>query len=65
MICYRDMTFCSSDCKNTSCSRNLTPDVTARARQWWGGDDTPIAVSDFSDDCEHYQPPRQKDENND
>ena len=55
MICYKDITFCQSDCVNTECSRNLTADVEARARSWWGGEGAPIAVSDFSDDCEHYQ----------
>lgn len=46
MLCYRDMTFCpfSYDCALAeNCSRPLTADVIRRAKEWWGGDDPPIA----------------------
>lgn len=56
MICFRDMTFCGSDCQNRSCPRNFNDDVSAAARRWWGGPGAPIAFSDFSKDCPDYQP---------
>lgn len=46
MICYRDMTFCPfhADCgKAPDCSRPLTKEVEAKAREWWGKDGAPIA----------------------
>ena len=58
MMCYRDMTFCSSDCKNTECFRNFTPTVKEQAIEWWGSEDVPIAYADFSDGCDEYTPPQ-------
>lgn len=56
MMCYKDMTFCAVDCANVSCHRNLTPEVEKGAREWWSHDpeNAPIALSDFSNDCEGY-----------
>jgi hypothetical protein len=56
MICFRDMTFCTAACADTQCHRRLTPDVKAAARRWWGGDDAPIAMADYSDGCQDYDP---------
>ena len=56
MICFRDITFCSADCLTYACHRNVTPAVKAAARAWWGGDDYPIALSDFSARCPDYTP---------
>jgi len=47
MICYKDRTWCPhEDCKRfgAGCDRSLTPDVIARAAEWWGGPEAPIAV---------------------
>ena len=54
MFSYKDMTFCNSDCTNTECERKLTPEVVNNASHWWGGDDAPIAISNFSNSCESY-----------
>lgn len=56
MICYKDMTFCSSDCVNTDCRRNFTDQVQEDAKKWWGDieGEPPIAFSDFSQSCEQY-----------
>ena len=64
MICYKDMTFCNSNCTNRACSRFVSEDVKEGARNWWGSDDYPIALSDFSDTCEAYEaPPKYLDNN--
>ena len=60
MLSYRDMTFCPhyKTCKQAQgCSRCLTPEVKKRAKQWWGGDDPPIAVFVEPPSC--YEPTTQ------
>jgi hypothetical protein len=54
MICFRDRTFCQSDCTNTGCFRHFGPDDREDAIRWWGSDEAPIAFSDFSGSCEAY-----------
>lgn len=54
MICFRDMTFCKSDCINTECGRHYGDDDREAAIKWWGGEDAPIAFSDFSKTCPDY-----------
>lgn len=54
MICYRDMSFCMSDCNNTECPRNFTPEVQEAADKWWGKEGAPIAFMDFSKMCSSY-----------
>jgi len=54
MISYKDRTFCDSDCTNVKCFRNFSDDERRGARMWWGGDDAPIAMADFSKKCEDY-----------
>lgn len=58
MICYRDMTFCASDCTNTACHRHFGPEQQKGARSWWSHDpeNAPVAFSDFSDTCPDYHP---------
>ena len=48
MLCYRDMTFCIHG-NGCTChpNRRLTDEVRNQARDWWGGDDAPIAMSDL------------------
>jgi len=56
-LCYRDMTFCASDCINTDCTRHFGEAEREGSRLWWNHDpdNAPIAVADFSDVCEHYK----------
>ena len=56
MVCYKDMTFCNADCSNDDCYRQLTEKVRKDAEKWWGSDDAPIAVSDFSSRCKEFIP---------
>lgn len=56
MICYRDMTFCASDCENKECQRCVTDEVRDAAEEWWGGKDYPIAKANFHLSCEEYKP---------
>lgn len=54
MICFLDRTFCSAYgdmCSNSDCIRALTPELRSRGKVWWGGDDFPIAFSDFWEGC--------------
>lgn len=57
---YKDMTFCSSDCANKPCHRYFGEYHRQQSRKWWGGDDPPVAWSDFSGDCPDYIAPRDK-----
>lgn len=56
MICYRDKTFCGSDCVNRECGRNFTPEDAILAREW-GGEDAPVAYANFSAQCAEYIAP--------
>lgn len=56
MMCYLDMTFCEAACENFACRRKFTDADRDKARQWWGGDNAPVAFSDFSPKCIDYQP---------
>ena len=60
MICFRDKTYCSSDCVNTRCSRNFSPSEKEASERWWKGlkGYPPIAMSDFSNGCEDYVCPK-------
>ena len=60
MICYKDRTFCSSDCENSECYRFFGPDQEKAAHEWWGVADEypPVAFCNFSGDCPDYMPPR-------
>ena len=58
---YKDKTFCNSYCANTQCHRNFSPQVSAEANTWAesiGIDYAPIALSDYSNDCDGYQKPK-------
>lgn len=55
MICYKDTTFCCSDCTNTKCPRHYSEKVVEQAVKWWGDENAPIALTDFSKDCEDYK----------
>lgn len=55
-LCYKDKTFCYSDCVNVKCYRYFSKEDQDGARQWWSHDpdNAPIAMSDFSDTCKAY-----------
>ena len=55
MICYKDMTFCYSDCANEKCYRFFGEKQNNEAAAWWGSDDAPVAFSDFSEKCPDYK----------
>lgn len=64
MLCFRDMTFCASNCINTECKRHFGPDDQRAADKWWElfkspDEGPPIAWSDFSDDCPEYRKPKE------
>lgn len=59
ILCYRDMTFCSSNCVNTQCPRHFGPQEQEAADKWWGVPGAPVAFSDFTTDkgCPIYVAP--------
>lgn len=59
MLCFLDRSFCSSDCVNRECHRNLTPELQARADKWWGKPGAPIAFMDYRTGCKEYQQPKE------
>jgi hypothetical protein len=60
MICYKDKTFCSSDCVNTQCFRYFSDEDRQGSHKWaeqLNLDFAPIAWSDYSDSCPLYKSP--------
>lgn len=55
-LCFKDRTFCSSNCKNDKCFRHWTDELHIQARKWWehDPDNVPVAFSDFSKICKDY-----------
>lgn len=49
MICYKDMTFCSRECKNRKCDRNKN-NINKPVHLAW----MPVAYSDFKN-CPNYK----------
>lgn len=49
MICYRDITFCSSNVKVHTCGREFTKEDAKKAEIWWGSKDYPVAYGEFCD----------------
>jgi len=56
MMCYKDKTFCNSDCIVSSCFRFFSEEDREGSRKWWSHDPdkAPIAMSDFSEACGSY-----------
>jgi len=56
-MCYKDRTFCDSDCTQSSCYRFFSSEQKEGARRWWSHDpdNAPIAFSNFSKTCEAYK----------
>jgi len=53
MLCYKDKTFCHSDCINRSCWRYLTDEDRRRSVEL----KMPISSSDYSRTCTDYKEP--------
>ena len=70
MICFRDMTFCKSDCVNSECHRHFGDEERFGAERWWKNleGEPPVAFSDFSGNCDSYikpettEPPKENDQ---
>lgn len=64
MICYKDQTFCSSDCIRDTCFRFWGDTQKAGAKKWWKGmeGEAPVAFSDFTDTCTAYKAPTNEDD---
>lgn len=55
-LCYKDKTFCQSDCVNFECHRYYDGGVAKDAAEFG----LPVALSDFSKTCEHYTKPKRE-----
>jgi hypothetical protein len=57
MLCYRDRTYCSSDCTNAACDRFVSEEVTVKAQNFG----LPLCLGDLSPRCKEYAPPAKED----
>ena len=60
MMCYKDKTFCSSDCTRSDCWRYFSEEDREDAKEWAKGlgiEEVSIAWSDYSEVCFWYKPP--------
>lgn len=53
MMCWKDMTFCNSNCTNSLCGRHRSVVEEDTSRPDW----FPVAWSDFSNTCPEYDEP--------
>lgn len=53
-LCYKDQTFCNSDCRNMECFRYYDEGVRQDAEDFG----LPVALSDYSKSCDHYISPK-------
>lgn len=49
-LCYKDQTYCLSDCTNRNCHRFVTEEIREQAIALG----LPMAYADFSKNCEEY-----------
>lgn len=49
-LCYKDKTFCNSDCTNTTCYRFMYKDLRKEAADFG----LPLALADYSSYCKDY-----------
>lgn len=52
-LCYRDRSYCASDCVNHTCSRFVSPAIAADAARLG----LPISYTDYRTRCGSYIPP--------
>ena len=57
MLCYRDMSFCRSDCTNQACFRFISEAVVEGSERTG----LPLATCDFSESCKDHQPEKKDD----
>jgi hypothetical protein len=50
-LCYKDITFCYSDCVITKCFRHFSDEVAKEAEDFG----LPVALADFSERCPSYK----------
>lgn len=58
MICFKDRTFCSSDCVQSRCFRFFGEVQRQEAEDWaasFGWEEAPIAFSDWTNSCPDYK----------
>jgi len=58
MLCYKDMTFCSSrSCINTVCPKFFGDTERDKADTWWGEGlgQAPVSFTNYSVDCPQYK----------
>lgn len=58
-LCYKDKTFCSSDCTRSDCYRYFSEEDRKGAKEWAKGlgiEEAPVAWSDYSGVCFWYKP---------
>jgi len=60
VICFRDTTFCASDCTKQECSRFYGDKEREAAAEWWGKTGAPVAFAAFHRACPTYSPRPQK-----
>lgn len=58
MLCYKDRTFCDSDCVNVECYRYFDEGVAKDAEDFG----LPVALSDYSKKCDYYKGKNKKNE---
>lgn len=60
MICYKDRTYCSRECGNNECSRNITDEVRDDAAKWSSPSESAIiSIADLkTDTCGYIKNPR-------
>ena len=46
-MCCRDKTYCGSKVEKHTCGREFTKQDEIEAEAWWGGEDYPLALSDY------------------
>jgi hypothetical protein len=51
MLGYKDMTFCADECSNKECFRQITEEVKAAGKRWWGSEDFPMYQANFKHTC--------------
>lgn len=56
MLCYKDKTFCKSDCVNESCTIRLTEKIIKEAEAFG----LPTSHADFSKGCYDYESLRKR-----
>jgi hypothetical protein len=62
MLCFRDRSFCASDCTNTACPKHFGEDDKLAAKEWarrigFDEGEVPVSFSDLSKGCPEYRKP--------